>query len=218
MTVDRFFSGQELAAVEAAVRAAEGESGGEIVPYVVDASDAYPEAAWVAAALGAVALPLLTALAHWAAGWWGVEWTLWMIAPPVVGAAGGYLAAVVIPALRRALVPAAVRQRRVEGRAAAAFVDEEVFATRDRTGILLFVSLFERRVVVLADAGIHARVPEGAWQGIVDRLVAGLRAGRPGSALAEAVAACGALLAERGVPLRPDDIDELSDRVRREER
>jgi putative membrane protein len=217
MRVDRFLRAEDLAAVETAVRHAEAASGGEIVPYVVDASDAYPGAAWMAAALGAVAAPLAAAgLVAWL-DLWGV-WPLWMTLPPLAGAGVGWLAARWVEPWRRALVPAPVAERRVAQRAAAAFLDEEVFLTRERTGILLFVSLFEHRVVVLADAGINRRVPPGAWDEVVADTVAGLRAGRHGAALAAAVTSLGELLVEHGVPLAPDDADELANRVRREER
>lgn len=217
MRVDRFLRAEDLAAVEAAVREAETASGGEIVPYVVDASDAYPGAAWTAAALGAVAAPLAAAgLVAWL-DLWGV-WPLWVTLPPLAGAGAGWLAARWVEPLRRALVPAPIAERRVEQRAAAAFLDEEVFLTRDRTGVLLFVSLFEHRVMVLADSGIHRRVPPGAWEGVVAETVAGLRAGRHGEALAGAVRRLGEILVEHDVPLAPDDRDELPDRVRREER
>jgi len=230
MEIDRFFSGEDLAAIERRVREAERATGGEVVVYAVDASDDYPEAAWTAAAAGAALLPLAAAAAHRAAGFWGGagqgrwadhwtgHWLLWIVLPALLGAALGWLAAALLPGLRRRLVREADLARRTERRAAAAFVSEEVFATRDRTGVLLFVSLFEHRVVVLADAGIHARVPPGSWDAVVEGVVAGIRAGRPGAAVAEGVERCGRLLAEHGVPRRPDDRDELADPVRREER
>ena len=76
---------------------------------------------------------------------------LWIALPPAAGAALGWLAALFLPDLRRALVPAEALAARVHQRATQAFVEEDVFRTRDRTGILIFISLFEHRVVVLAD-------------------------------------------------------------------
>jgi putative membrane protein len=217
MRVDRFLRAEDMAAIESAVCEAESACGGEIVPYVVDASDAYPGALWTAAALGAVAAPLAAAgLVAWLDPW-GL-WPLWMTLPPLAGAGVGWLAARWIEPLRRALVPAPVAERRVAQRAAAAFLAEELFLTRDRTGILLFVSLFEHRVVVLADEGIDRRVPAGAWDEVVADTVAGLRAGRHGAALVAGVARLGELLAEHGVDRADDDRDELANRVRREER
>jgi putative membrane protein len=85
---------------------------------------------------------------------------LWIAGPPTVGAAVGYLVGAVWPALRVRLVHADVIEHRVRQRALAVFVEQEVFRTRARTGILLFLSLLERRVVVVTDAGINARVPQ----------------------------------------------------------
>jgi putative membrane protein len=218
MKPDRFFTADDLAEVERAVAGAEAATAGEIVPYAVDAADDYPGAAWTGAALGALVAPLVAFGAHAALGLWGGALAPWMLLPPLAGAAAGYLLVALVPALRRGLIPAATLERRVAARAAEAFVQEEVFATRERTGILIFLALFERRVVVIADAGIHRQVAAGEWDRIVAALVAGIRAGRPGRALADAVRRCGALLAERGVERRADDRDELPGRLRREER
>jgi putative membrane protein len=217
MKVDRFFTPAEIEEVERAVGEAEKRTAGEIVPYAVDASDGYPGAMWTAAALGALAGPV-AAVGVLALGDLWPGWLLgWVVLPPLAGTGLGWLAATLWPGLRRRLVPAAALDRRVEMRAAEAFVEQEVFATRDRTGILLFVSIFEHRVVVLADAGIHAKVDPAVWREVVDGVVTGIRAGRPGSALAAAVARCGEILAEHGVARRPGDVDELPDTLRRSE-
>jgi putative membrane protein len=139
-----------------------------------------------------------------------------MVLPAAAGAALGWLVAQV-PAVRRALAGQAVMELRVRRRAGVAFLGEEVFATRDRTGILLFLSLFEHRVVVLGDAGINARVEQAEWEGIVQTVVEGIHAGRPGPAVAAAVRECGALLARHGVVCRVDDTDELGNVLRQGE-
>ena len=108
--------------------------------------------------------------------------------------------------------------RNVRRRAEAAFLHEEVFRTRDRTGILILVSLLERRVAVLGDAGINAAVEQKEWDSIVAGIVAGIRAGTPARALAEGIGACGHLLERRGVAVRHDDTDELRDDLRTEDR
>lgn len=215
--LDAYFNQADLEAVRRAVDAAEGKTAGEIVPYVVLASDEYEGTLWRGAALGALLVPLVAAAIHELVGLWGPV-LLWLALPAPLGAALGYLAAAVVPAVKRALTPAEVMARRVARRASVAFLEEEVFATAERTGILLFLSLFEHRVVVLGDSGINARVEAGEWQTLSDRLAAGIRAGRAAAALVEAVGECGRLLARRGVERRPDDRDELSDELRRRER
>ncbi|MGD8439931.1 MAG: TPM domain-containing protein, partial [Holophagae bacterium] len=115
---------------------------------------------------------------------------------------------------RRWLIGDRLLELRARQRAAAAFLEEEVFATRDRTGILIFVALFEQQVVVLGDAGINRVVPEGAWQQIVDDVVRGVRQGRPTEALIQAIGDSGRLLEAHRLEIRPDDIDELDNELR----
>jgi putative membrane protein len=122
-----------------------------------------------------------------------------MVLPPAAGGALALLAVHLAPALRRWLAGTELIDRRTRQRAAAAFVEQEVFRTAQRTGILIFLSLFERRVVVLADSGIHARVADGEWDAMVARIVEGIRRGDPGAALAAAIRDCGDLLVRHGL-------------------
>lgn len=193
------FSASDVESVRQAVAAAEAESAGEIVPYVVEASDPYPGASWKGAALGALAAALLAWLLHRWAGFWGGRDFFWMVVPAAAGGALGLLAVHLAPPLHRWLAGAELIELRTHRRAAAAFLEQEVFRTPQRTGILLFVSLLERRVVVLADSGIHARVEDGAWDAVVARIVAGIRRGEPGAALAAAIRECGDLLVRHGL-------------------
>jgi putative membrane protein len=215
MTPDRFFTQADLDAVQAAVREAEARTSGEIVPYVVEQSDEYPTAVWKGAALGALLAPVLALAVHLWSSVWGIPLAWWIALPAPIGGAAGYLLTAFVPAVRRWMAGAAVLELRARRRAAVAFLEQEVFRTRDRTGILLFLSLFEHRVVLLADSGIHQKVEEERWEAITRRLAEGIRQGRPGTALVEAVRACGELLERHGVERRTDDRDELSNELRR---
>lgn len=215
MEPDRFFSQADLDAIQAAVQEAEARTSGEIVPYVVERSDEYPTTAWKGAALGALLGPMVALAIHRWTDVWGWPLGLWIALPAPVGGAVGYLLALIDP-VRRWLAGEHTLDARARRRAAVAFLDQEVFRTRDRTGILLFVSLFERRVVLLADSGIHQKVEEGAWEAITGRLAEGIRGGRPAPSLTEAIRACGELLERHGVERRAEDTDELSNELRRE--
>lgn len=212
--VQRLFRDRDLEAVRAAVAAAERATGGEIVTYVVGRCDPYEEARWKGAAFGAVALAALAGLAHALGGFWGGWGVAWITLPVVAGTLLGYFGTAAWPGLARRLVDEETLEGRVLARARTAFLDEEVFATRDRTGVLLFLAIFERKVVVLGDSGIHARVEPAEWEEIAADLAAGIRRGRAAAALVEAVERCGRLLERKGVPRRPDDRDELADEVR----
>src|SRR6185436_10741303 len=180
---ERLFSAADEEAIRAAVADAEQRSAGEVVPWIVEACDPYPEAGWKAAALGALLGLAVTAGGQLLAGTWGGG--LWLALAALAGGAAG-LALGQLPAVKRLLVDDDVIEHRMRVAAEAAFVRGEVFATRERTGILVFLALLERRVVVLGDAGINSRVQPEEWQ----------------------------LLAERGVPRYEEDVDELPDRPR----
>lgn len=212
LPLERFFSPADNAAIEAAVRDVESRSAGEIVPYAVERSDRYTRAVWTAATLGGLAGALAAATLRWAGDFWGGHVALWIALPPAAGAAIGWLLALALPGLRRLLVPPGVLAERVHQRASEAFLAEEVFRTRDRTGILIFLSLFERRVVVRADRGLDGVVTAGEWAEIVDSIATGMREGRPGPALAEGIRRCASLAGR--VPPRPDDRDELPGQLR----
>jgi putative membrane protein len=218
MHVANFFKESDLEAVKQAVTEAEKLTSGEIVPYVVGASDDYTEASWRGAAFGALAGALAAALVHDLGGFWGGWFAAWVVGPTALGCALGFVLAHFLPAARRLLVDARTQELCVRRRAELAFLHEEVFSTRDRTGILILVSLLERRVVVLGDAGINAAVEQREWDSIVAGIVAGIRAGAPARALVDGIGACGRLLERRGVAIRHDDTDELRDDLRTEDR
>ena len=119
-----------------------------------------------------------------------------------------------MPAIERALLSSEDLERRVRVRAAAAFLEEEVFNTRERTGILILVALFEHRAVILGDFGIHRSIEPGAWDELVGDLVRGIKEGRAAAAMIDVVGRCGELLETRGVERRRDDFNELADAPR----
>ena len=200
-------------AITRAARRAETGHAGEIVPYIVGHAATGPEAAWMVAAVGSLAGAGAAALM---AGRVSEDWplSLWILLPPFLGAFVGWLLLWLWPALEIRLLPESTIDRRVQARARLAFLDEGIFKTRDRSGMLLFVALRERRALVLADEGISARVEPAEWQAIIDRLVATIRAGKPTAGMVEAIEACGRLLERQGPPARSDDDDELSDGLR----
>jgi putative membrane protein len=51
----------------------------------------------------------------------------------------------------------------VQEAAIAHFFNHGLYRTRDKTGLLVLLSVFERRVWILADRGINAKVPQSEW-------------------------------------------------------
>jgi putative membrane protein len=215
--MDQLFTEAGLERIRVAVGKAEGQTSGEIVPFIMPESDNYSVAVWrggVMAALVGLALALLIFQFYtgWGLGWLYTGWGTALVALGA-GIVGALLAAYVKP-VKRLLAGEAQLTRTVHHRAMRAFVEEEVFDTRDRTGILIFVSLFEHRIEVLGDAGINKKVSSDDWVEVVERIQRGIRSGELAEGLVEAIGLCGELLHRKGVGIRPDDENELSDSVR----
>lgn len=213
MDLQALFPPSEVARIDEATRRAEEKSRGEIVTVAVPASGSYDGAVWRAVAFGALGAEMALGLVEWLADLWGPPLPLWPVLAAAVGGGLGYLAAAAVPSVRRWLASDEEAERQVDLRARAAFLDHEVFRTRDRSGVLIFLSLLERRAVVLGDAGINARVAPGEWSRIVGDLARGMGGGRPADALVEAIGACGNLLDRAGLERRTDDRDELDNSI-----
>jgi putative membrane protein len=205
MRIEDLFKPEGREAVRGAVQAAERGTSGEIVPMVVSRSDGYPGVRAVAAAILAFAAAVVVLASP-------LDARLWIPPVQLVTFAAGYALAGWSPLLRL-LLPESVRTARVRQAAHLAFVEEGIVETRDRTGILLYVSLLEHRVEIVADRGIDERVPEGTWEGVVRLVLDGIRRQRAEEGLVDAIRLCGEILAVQ-FPPRPDDTDELANRLR----
>ena len=93
-----------------------------------------------------------------------------------------------------------------------AFFNEKLYRTRQENGILIYISVLEHRVWVLADSGINSRIKPEQWQEIVDHITTGIKEKRQGEAIGEAVARVGAILRDH-FPITADDPNELHDLI-----
>ena len=114
--------------------------------------------------------------------------------------------------LRLALTPGRTKTRRVHRRAIELFRASCELKTRGRTGVLLYLSLAERRAEIVADKAIADQVDEQVWGEAMAVLVDEVKAGRPGQGLALAIEKIGAVLAPILPPTR-DNPDELPNRL-----
>lgn len=202
-----FFTTEQKEQIRQAVARAEARSAGEIVPMVVDQSGHYLQFALT----GAIFFAFFVAV-------------IWMTVQPRVTAPqillieffAFWLSFFLIQRVSRIwswLVPEALKDRVVRRRAEEAFYANRLHETREKSGVLILLSLMEHRVQLLADAGIHRRVPPETWERLVQQIASGMKEGHPFEALRGAIDACGRLLAEH-FPKRPDDTDELPDHLR----
>jgi putative membrane protein len=210
--------------VSAAIAAAEANSNGEIVAVATPISDAYHDVGlhWALVPLFAVlawAAWRPTALVWWydfLFGGWQPDPTLsQLLTLLMVFAALKFTVALLIMKwmpLRLALTPAATKHRRVRRRAVATFQAAAAGRTAGRTGILIYLSLAERRAEIVADEAILKVSDEHTWGEAMTALIAEVREGRPGDGIVAAIERVGAVLAEQ-FPRSADDMNEIPDRL-----
>ena len=198
-------SPNDLKAIEAKIAEVENHTAAEIVVHVVGRSDAYAEVrlGW------AVVMAALTAkvVSFQFPGTFD-EWSLELAA----GLALLFWLILGAGALLRGLVPQGLKRGRVHRRAQAAFIENRVHRTRDASGVLIMLSLFEHRVEILADEGIHARIGVDGWKKHLGRIIDGMRKGQPSDGIIETIGIIGEEL-KTEVPIKPDDENELSNEV-----
>ena len=122
------------------------------------------------------------------------------------------MARLVDAGLRMALTPGATKARRVRARAVLLFRASIESRTATRTGVLLYLSEAERRAEIVADAAIHAKVPDTAWGEAMALLLEAVRDDRPGDGMVAAIGAIGGVLAAH-FPRTGTDPNELPDRL-----
>jgi putative membrane protein len=210
------------AKVAAAIRAAEAQTDGEISAIVAASSDSYNDVVlhW-ALLFGLLPLAICAAwpkLLVWGASLitpWDEPSLRFMLTLLLVKSIIAFLIAryvIGIQALRLALTPAATKHRRVRRRALMLFRTGTEQRTLSTTGVLLYLSLAERRAEIVADAAIHAKAPQEEWGEAMAALVAAMHDNRPGDGMAAAIERIGAVLAKH-FPRTGTDPNELPDRL-----
>lgn len=196
-------TGDEQRRIGAAIKAAEAQTDGEIVCVLARASADHLTYAVAWSALIALAAPwLLVARTHLS-----VQQIL-LVQLFIFAALYLVFSA---PGLGRRLVPRAVRRAQAHRAAMEQFMIRGMARKHNRAGVLIFVSLAERYVRIVADDGIAAKVDQSVWQGAVDALLSNIRGGDMAAGFVSAVEQCGAVLA-RHFPAS-GETDELPDRI-----
>lgn len=210
--------------VAAAITAAEAKSNGEIVAVATPISDAYHDVA-----LHWALIPLFAVLA-WAAwrpsaltwwydflfGGWSPDPTLsQLFTLLMVLAALKFIVALLIlkwMPLRLLLTPAATKHRRVRRRAIAIFKAAAEKRTAGRTGILIYLSMAERRAEIIGDAAITSATNPETWGEAMAALLVDVREGRVADGIVAAIEQVGTVLAEH-FPRSADDVNEIPDKL-----
>lgn len=202
-----FLSESEKNRIADTIRDVEKNTSGEIVTVIAHASDEYDYIPILWASFAALLLPWVLLVV-------GYVWDV-----PILGALDVVYPVQIVTfiililafrwsPLKMRLIPNSIKSKRAARLSREQFFKHGLHQTRERTGVLVFVSVAERYVEIIADTGINDKVANDAWDIIVNEFVRDVKLGKIADGFVNAVNACGKLLAV-DFP-RPDgDLDEL---------
>lgn len=213
-------SDENLDKIGQQIKYVEAKTSGEIVCVLAKQSDSYRYIPALWAALLALSVPLVFMLIDYLGlnvkfydGSYAVEQTAFyrvyfvqLLVFLIVFLVGQWRL------VKFALIPKYIKLRRAKRLAAEAFMAQEISLTDDRTGVLLFISMAEHYVEVMADHGIYAKLDDGIWQEIVDKLIVQIKADKMADGIVAAVDEIGGLLHEH-FPADGKDKNELPDHL-----
>ncbi|NTU50532.1 MAG: hypothetical protein HGA87_06635 [Desulfobulbaceae bacterium] len=203
---NNFFSESEKDKISNLVKKAERETSGEIAVMVVDGSDRYREDEILVALLlsALIALVVAVSLHHV---------TIWSYIPAVIllwFPAHYFMCR--FPRFKLMLAGKQRVEEVVRERAIRAFFEKQLYRTREETGILIFISIMERKVWILGDRGINERIDPQVWQAFARELAGNIREDHAFDGLCTVIEKLGAVL-EDHFPRAADDANELPDDV-----
>jgi putative membrane protein len=196
------FSRTDHARVAAAIKAAELKTAAEIVCVLARRSSSYSYVPALWAAVAALAAP-----------WPLIAFTTLSVRAIYAAQIGVFVAAALIFAwepLRFAMTPRPVKRERAHRAAREQFFTRGVANTKNRSGVLIFVSLAERYAHILADEGVAAKVGDDEWRAALNLLRSHLKERRIADGFIEAIDECARILAKH-VP--PGGDNELPDKI-----
>ncbi len=205
---------EERERIRLAVYAAEQHTNAEIVPMIVSRSGLYRDAqhrSGLLLSLAVLTLMLTTELFWLPWGWHGSN-AVWLVSATILAYGAGAWLGTLAPCIRF-LTPTDRLQHKVRLRAERAFTKYAVSQTRERTGVLILVSLLEHQIYVLADQSIAQRVPSEGWSSVVEAAVSRLTRGDLVGGLCQGIQVCGTLLAEVSPGRSGDNPGQLSNEL-----
>ncbi len=210
--LSKYLNEAEIADIEKQIEKIELKTQAEIVPVIVRSSSAYAQAQ--------VTLILLFSMLFLVLWEILVPHLYWDYLYRAVGLLLGGLFIIFWGAaflvrdgrVRRLLTLRAEELEQCWKRARIEFYENRLDRTEDSMGVLIYISLLEHVVIVLADKKIAEKLPADTWQSAVDEVVSGLKNKKMAMGIQKGLDACSHLLIEK-FPATVNNINELSNKV-----
>ncbi|MCX8022418.1 MAG: hypothetical protein N2745_06550 [Syntrophorhabdaceae bacterium] len=212
-----FFTEDEKKRIEKAIIEAESKTIGEIAIVMVDKSDDYLEGDFLGATLFSAifSLVLTETVFHWAHPliedffhdplWFFIPFAILFFYPIRLILRG-------VPQLKKPFVSKKRMLTAVKKTALISFYGKGLYKTKGQTGVLIFLSLFEHMVWVMADRGIYEKISQSKLNEIALSISKGIKEKRACDALCQAIFETGELLS-RHFPIEKGDENEIPNRI-----
>ncbi|MBI4767820.1 MAG: hypothetical protein HY787_25025 [Deltaproteobacteria bacterium] len=206
MKAATFFTDEEKKKIRETTRDIESRTDGEIAVMVVDQSDRYLESEILGGFIFGGLLSLVISVVFFHDSLFVYIPLSFILFFPFrwIGAA--------IPRLKLVFIGPRRREETVHLRAVQAFYEKGLYKTRFQTGVLIFISLLEHKVWVLADKGIYQKMTQEPLNRYAQDVSLGIKEGRGCESLCQAIEGIGQLLIEH-FPITPGDTNELPNEV-----
>lgn len=185
---------------------AETNSTSELVPMIVKTSDVYPAAHFRAA----IIVSFLFSLGLYMSPFHIINpiWFLWIQIPGLLlGYALGN-----IPFFTRLLITKKEIEYEVTQRAIEAFFEHGLHTTENHNGVLIFISLLERKIKIITDVNVKKKIDQKIWDDIIVDFTDKVHEGKFVDALKHSISAASSVL-ERNFPAEAGRKNELKNEL-----
>lgn len=207
----------DKAKVAEAIAQVEQQTTGEIVCVLAKQSDDYRYIPILWAAIVGLAVPLFVLLYDWLFGAMGFYVSLMPSLYNVYFVQLCVFLAVFLMVqwrvLKFALLPKSVMRKRAKRLAAEQFMMQKIHLTAERTGVLLFISVAEKQVEIIADEGIYQKLDPNVWQELLDELICQIKADKMTDGIVQAVSQIGKLLTAHYPADAANNLNELPNHI-----
>jgi len=199
--MNNFLSQQDQDSIRDAIETQEKRTLAEMVTVITDASDSYR---YIPVLWASIISMLVPGIIYIAGGWTDFSslYTLQVLL---------FLALAILfrlTAIKHYLIPKTIKRQRAARMARQQFFSQQLHNTEQRLGVLLFVSVAEHYVEILADTGASEKITDQQWQHIVGEFTRQVSTGHVTQGFLDAISKCGDLLAE-AAPQDASPIDAL---------
>lgn len=207
----KLFNKQDLLDIEKEVASVERVTSGEIVPVITNKSSKYRSSELVASILFSYLFVFIVYELN-SFLFWNNKISIFGFI--IISFVGVILALLMFRSdlLKKIIINKKIMDQKVHDSAFSVFYKYGVNKTKNKTGILIYISLFEKKVVVIADEGINSKVKQTDWNNVVDIIIKGIRTKKAKQGIIDGVESCRSLLKE-SFPVLSDDVNELNNSI-----